>query len=74
MTDWQDIETAPKDRTVVDLWAISKYHPEGKRFPDCFWGQGSFTPRNFPERWRGLPDNPMNWEATHWMLPPEPPP
>lgn len=31
---WQPIETAPKDGTVIDLWA-----PSGDRWSDCFWGK-----------------------------------
>jgi hypothetical protein len=29
--EWQPIDQAPKDGTIVDLWA------RGKRFAHCFW-------------------------------------
>jgi hypothetical protein len=31
VADWQPIETAPKDGTLIDLWV------NGERLPDCFW-------------------------------------
>lgn len=48
MSEWQPIETAPKDRRI-DLWAY-KFELENpsnpnvkklqKRFPDCVWSNG----------------------------------
>lgn len=29
--EWQPIEAAPKDGTMIDLWS-------GKRFPEAYWG------------------------------------
>lgn len=33
-SDWQPIETAPKDGTSIDLWAA------GNRYVDCRWVAG----------------------------------
>lgn len=35
--EWQPIETAPKDGTVVDLWMVSDDRPEGYREADAYW-------------------------------------
>jgi hypothetical protein len=65
---WQPIETAPKDETILDLWA------EEGRFPECWWSG---------ERWisyySGNVETPIDEvvfaikNPTHWMpLPPCP--
>ena len=33
---WQPIETAPKDRTEIDLWMVDE-DGKGFRIPDAFW-------------------------------------
>lgn len=41
MTEWQSIESAPKDGTLVDLWGSCK-DGDGRwtgRFPDAHWGK-----------------------------------
>ncbi len=72
MTDWQPIETAPKDGTRIDLWAETVFPGyNGKRFINCRWGK---NPGPFEDsKWLNLPHNPLNWAPTHWMLLPEPP-
>lgn len=60
MSDWQPMDTAPKDRTQILLWngayiAIGEWLPEGY-FED-----------HEPARWF-----PIN-EPTHWQPLPEPP-
>ncbi len=44
MTDWQPIDTAPRDGTKIDLWVRSYYpgYPDQEageyyRVVDCFW-------------------------------------
>ena len=45
MTEWQKIETAPKDETLIDLWCVLPedddidFMPEkgGIRLTDCSW-------------------------------------
>lgn len=38
MPVWQDIDTAPKDGTVIDLWIEDQ-----GRFTDCHWGHTEHT-------------------------------
>lgn len=57
--EWQPIETAPKDGTVVDLW-----HKDGFRITDEFWLGDE------EECWTCLFSDE---EITHWMHPPSPP-
>lgn len=109
MTDWQPIETAPKDGTVVDLWVVDQDDPKGRRIPNAYWvkdrGEGINeydAAGNYKgQKWRkrdgwfapgfdydgedGFCDFPRHFndhprqmrevftEATHWMLPPDPP-
>jgi hypothetical protein len=68
--DWQPIETAPKDGTVIDLW--DRY---GFRWTNRHWGHHSFL--------HGKPTDEPSWGApttdgpgpdpSHWMPLPEPP-
>jgi hypothetical protein len=62
---WQPIETAPKDRSSVDL--LVPCYGESFRLTDCFWeksshswfcrGNGRYCP----------------YPPSHWMPPPPPP-
>ena len=61
---WQPIETAPKDGTVIDLWA------DGQRLPNCKWRYGGWSQEyaEHPSAHFDIYDEP-----THWMPLPEPP-
>ena len=66
--NWQPIETAPKDGTLVDLFTTRG------RVPDCKWDKGG---KCWVEWSLGIFDR-MEWcevgsMATHWMPPPPPP-
>ncbi len=70
MTNWQPIETAPKDGTTVDVWAVWPYDDhKGQRFTDVYIEDepfevvGAFDDRAFDE----------DWTFTHWQPLPEPP-
>lgn len=70
-SDWQDISTAPKDGTRVDLWCVNMEGP-GVRFSSCrlqpdsvegdFWAdQHGYRLSNHgcvPTHWRPLPTPP----------------
>ena len=68
MTNWQPIDSAPRDGSTIDLW-LAPLGPNNQaltscRVPDCFWADG---------RWctvQGL----RIWDrVTHWMPLPPPP-
>lgn len=77
---WQPIETAPKNETVVDLWAVLPEHDptQGERLANCFW-------RVFPgdrinegqwcQQYAEAPGSSFEVDEipTHWMPRPEPP-
>jgi hypothetical protein len=74
MTEWQPIESVPRDGTVVDCWC------GGQRSASCFW-----EPDPLPEfpgegEWRqmyseayGSSFSLMDFSPTHWMPLPAPP-
>lgn len=64
MSEWQPIETAPKDGQVIDLWR------GGKRIVEYKWVQ--LTPDNgfFEPYGAGIC---VVRDATHWMPLPDPP-
>lgn len=73
MSDWQAIETAPKDGTRVDLWAKC-WRPfddqfSTARFPACYWTKGD-SMTNHNAHWMRLDSG---WYPTHWMPEPAPP-
>jgi hypothetical protein len=73
MSEWQTIESAPKDGTRVDLyaktWRAESDDFVSSRFPDCYWTNGdSMTNRR--AHWSRLD---TGWHPTHWMPLPDPP-
>ena len=40
--NWQPIETAPRDGTLIDLWVIDE-HYGASRIPDCKWGREDYN-------------------------------
>ena len=68
---WQPIETAPKDGTWIDLWAVPLNGAPAGRFPDMHYSFGCFRHppiHSFPAYGEELDAN-----ATHWMPRPERP-
>ena len=78
--DWLPIESAPKDKTEVDLWMVDE-QGAGSRLPDAYWGKGwdgklrvdreGWVAANQDYDMYGLCDI---WATpTHWMPIPPPP-
>ena len=83
MTDWQDIATAPRDGTRVDLSCVDPCGCVRVRLTDCSWTKWSDR-----EGWSRVMDDGYldwvespaekanqlpEWLPTHWMPLPEPP-
>lgn len=68
LSQWQPIETAPKDGSIVDLWVIP-FTGRAGRLPDVWWTNAT--------GWRAGNRNPVTESlakrATHWMPLPEAP-
>ena len=78
---WQEITTAPKDGTLVDLW-----HSEFGRHADCYWGfpehccgeAGRYCDSEWHRLEAGWVDGTLNEsldasDFTHWHARPAPP-
>jgi hypothetical protein len=85
---WQPIETAPKDGTYIDVWAVpfsiraGKLIPngDGDRITKVYWAQPYYgDDRKWDDQWvhwEGPWREPIETETysiTHWMPIPEPP-
>ena len=73
MSEWQDISTAPRDGTPVDLWGRNhlRYDKKGERICNVKWGVVRNLFGGEREDWqhgRG-----EDFEPTHYMLIPTPP-
>ena len=74
MTDWQPIETAPKNGTIIDVWlgdcdeSDRKFYCSGetRRSPGWAWANNKWRP------WGGL-NSATFVKPTHWMPLPDPP-
>jgi hypothetical protein len=78
MSEWQPIETAPKDGTVIDVWlgdvnyedadhAFYVGVPDCKRSPNWHFINGKFRPFAFGQALT------VFVEPTHWITKPEAP-
>lgn len=72
MSEWQPIETAPRDQEI-DLWLVPKDGARPLRAPDCAW-------RLVDGRHQWVSRGDRGWEPlaglgaiTHWMPLPAPP-
>lgn len=69
---WQPIESAPKDGTVIDLWCRAPGLSAGPaRVPDCWYSDGRwwrYDNEHGDDQCRSRVHN-----ATHWMPLPAPP-
>lgn len=66
MTEWQPIETAPKDGTTVDLWCVAGFGA-AERAPGMEYRDGSWE--------HELAGDELNegWTPAHWRPLPPPP-
>lgn len=81
MSEWQSIETAPKDGTLIDVWfeshGLSSRDSDetvpcvGFRAEEAMWFSGEWCDMD-GNRHPSL-DGYTNVIATHWMPLPEPP-
>jgi hypothetical protein len=62
--EWQPIETAPMDGTIVDLWLVA--NKQGYRYANCWWCPDRKT-------WANAIGDFEESCATYWMPLPEPP-
>ena len=79
---WQDISTAPKDGTVVDLWKVAPDGRHGRRIADVRWDNnrsfnGGFARVALPDAWVHAAHRGEVYldggTFTHWRPLPEPP-
>lgn len=67
MSEWQTIESAPRDGTPVLV---------AERGPNGWWidvGENMYDISDGPDKWRGRESSNVTCEPTHWMPLPEPP-
>ena len=66
MSEWQPIETAPRDGTVIDLWFAGEWN---RRMPDSCWSE-ALKAWLVDGRGCSYLDSPI---ITHWMPLPQSP-
>lgn len=73
MSEWQDISTAPKDGTRIDIWGINHltYDKRGERIVNVKWGAVRDWMGHERDDWQHGRGG--DFEPTHWMSLPEPP-
>lgn len=83
MSEWQPIETAPKDGTAIDLWVADRRLPNGyvipaKRIPNCSYREPQWNGDRPGWTWHESSDEcdselNADYTPTHWMPLPAPP-
>ena len=72
--DWRTIDTAPKDGTVVLIFAAGETGSNNQTVKMAYWddtdGWTEALGDGYAESWSGTIGN---WGVTHWMPLPEPP-
>ena len=70
MSDWQPIETAPKDRAILvyiseaEIFAVVRWHPDGSdQWPWLVLGGGDRWNRSLVKKWKPLPPPPTQAES-----------
>lgn len=72
MSTWQDIGTAPRDGTAIDLWFGDRVPRRYARVVDCEWRQAETVPGWYAPSEGGVLYL-VGYGATHWMPRPSPP-
>jgi hypothetical protein len=70
VSEWQPIETAPKDGTSILVWGVVE---EGDGTPECAVVSGGWKRKNVRYYLIPWPQEDLTMCATHWMPLPEPP-
>lgn len=72
---WHPIETAPRNGTPIDLWCICARSGKAKRRTDCSWVRLTDWTGNEFLGWQNMNNSPFHdFQPTHWMPRPAPPP
>ena len=75
MAEWQPIDTAPRDGTLIDVWAVSEDGKTQGRLTNVSWEEVSDWMGNVREDWFPTYRNPHQPKMVpaYWMPLPQPP-
>jgi len=78
MNEWKPIESAPKDRFFIDLWAVREdTFVDGKsyaiRIPDSWWNEEFGWTTYDDKKEMCSVEKDLGWTPTHWMFGPDAP-